>query len=362
MNRTFWVSLATSFSITLRLTAQPSGTVASSHLEKAGNIMGMAITDSGHQHVGSVSELAIDMQAGRVAEVLIDTGGTPASEDRSRIVAVPPESLAFADSGGELRLNANVRALNKAPAFDVDAWEKSTDGANVAAVYRYFHAPLYSGVGRLARFGNIIGLTAYNHRTQRLGKVDDFVVDLPDGRIPDVIFASKGLFGGKEVLTAVPPQLFIFSPDYDTLLLDTTKKALRNTPHFKPGDWRSGIQASLNPSTVDDTFKVLHSLIAEGDADTAADNTVTNKDQEADDSLITLTIQDKITATRGLSEDARHVQVTIQNGRVTLNGVADTKKEKEQLGAIAASVVGAGHVDNQIRVKVFALTGAPRQL
>jgi osmotically-inducible protein OsmY len=71
------------------------------------------------------------------------------------------------------------------------------------------------------------------------------------------------------------------------------------------------------------------------------------------DAAITTRIQQIILATDGLSMGARGVQVTTQSGRVTLRGTASSEHEKKQLGDIAATVVAADHVDNQIEVRDF---------
>jgi len=363
MNRTLLVALVTTLSVTLQSVAQQSGAAAFNKLEKAANIIGMVITDSQNQHVGKVNDLAIDLQAGRVAEVLVDTSGFLTS--KPRIVAVPPQFFALADSSGELRMNGDMDAFNNAPEFDISTWKQSTTSSSVADVYLRFHAQPYPQMGYLERAGKIMGLTAWNEWTQRMGKVEDFVVDLPSGRIPVVLIASTGFFGigiKKGELTAVPPQAFLYDPDYNTLLLDTTKKALRNAPHFKPGDWRTAVNNSnsFNLSSVYNTFQVLRSLNA---ADT--DNTNANRVNDSDtqgDAVITLQIEHKIQVADGLSDHARHVLVSTLKGRVTLRGIADSEKEKQQLGAIAASVVPANQVDNRIEVKLLAITMIQIQL
>jgi hypothetical protein len=262
------------------------------------------------------------------------------------------------DSHEELRMNADIDTFDNAPEFDISTWRLSTASSSVADVYLRFHAQLHPHMGYLERADKIMGLTARNEWNQRMGKVKDLMVDLPGGQIPEVIIASTGFFGIKDELTAVPPQAFLYNPDYNALLLDTTKKALRNAPHFKPDDWRYGVNNFLSPSAVYDTFQVLHSLTNDGTDNAVPDTIIANRASDGDtqgDITITLAIEHKILVTDGLSMDARHVQVITQKGRVTLRGMADSEKEKQQMGAIAASVVPADHVDNQIEVKLFAV-------
>ena len=72
------------------------------------------------------------------------------------------------------------------------------------------------------------------------------------------------------------------------------------------------------------------------------------------DIAITIHIQQVILAADGLSAGARQVEVTTQSGRVTLRGTVASKEEKKKVGDLAATVVAANHVDNQIEVREIA--------
>jgi sporulation protein YlmC with PRC-barrel domain len=337
-NRTLLVAMVATVSVALQSTAQESGTVAPNHFEKAGNLIGRVITDSRNQHAGRVSELAIDWQAGRIAEVLVDTGGFLTS--KQRIVAVPPESFTLTDASAELSMNADIDAFDNAPEFVISMWKETTGSSSVGDVYKRFHVQPHAPPGHLARASKIMGLNIRNKQTQHLGKVEDLVVALPGGGIPAVIIAGSGFLGIKGELTAVPPTAFLFEPDNDALILNSTREALKNAPHFKPGEWRTGVINSINLSAIDDSLKI---------ANRANDSGLQS------DVAITLEIEHKILATDGLSMDARHVVVNTRMARVTLRGIADSAREKHQIGDIAASVVPADHVDNQIEVRVFAV-------
>jgi hypothetical protein len=94
----------------------------------------------------------------------------------------------------------------------------------------------------LVRAGKITGLAIRNLRNERLANVDGLVVDLPSGRLPEVILASTGFLGAKGELTAVPPQAFYFEPEYNALILIRSIEASTLTP--KP------MQPSLSRSPV----------------------------------------------------------------------------------------------------------------
>ena len=102
------------------------------------------------------------------------------------------------------------------------------------------------------------------------------------------------------------------------------------------------MQPDFNPASADTTARNAAPTVTTAPA-IAADT--------QSDGAISARIQRLIRTTAGLSADARNVQVTTQEGRVTLRGVADSYMEKEQVGDLAATVVACDHVGNQIEVK-----------
>jgi len=331
-----------------------SSKTAFNEIEKADKIIGMDVTDMQDHNLGRVKDLAVDLQAGRIAEVIVGTGGLAGMEEK--MIAVPPASFSFASSGQKLRL-ADAETFKIAPFFKMSHWKEATSSANVAEVYQRFHAAPYGNVAGLQRADKIIGLTAKNRQRQHLGRVETMVVDLSAGRVAEVILASGGFMGIKDQWSAVPPQAFRYDPDKKALTLDTTRDALKNAPHFKPADWRDSVNNTASLSGVSNASTVPP-YATPGSTDTTVQNaapqgamTPANTVDLQSDPAITARIQQLIMATDGLSVNARSAQVSTQSGRVTLRGTADSDREKKQLGDIAASVVTADHVDNQIEVR-----------
>ena len=76
-----------------------------------------------------------------------------------------------------------------------------------------------------------------NLQDEKLGKVENLMVDLPAGRIVAVIVSSGGFLGIGDDLSAVPPTALRFTSDRDTLQLDASKEMLASAPHFKANQW-----------------------------------------------------------------------------------------------------------------------------
>lgn len=374
MNQKLIMVLAVSTCLTLPVTAQQTKNSNDSKapgnrdsaekvdykgLEKASKIIGTEVTDLQDKKLGKVKDLAVDMQAGRIAEVIIGTGGFIGMDEK--MIGVPPECLTFANSAKELRL-ADAEPFKTSPFFKLSHWNEATSSASVAEVYRHYHMPNDANFGYLERADKIMGISTRNLEEKSLGKVENLVVDLSGGRVVEVILASGGFLGIKDELSAVPPQAFHLNPAQDMLTLDVTRESLKNAPHFKPRDWRDSVNDSMSLAVVYKAYNVAP-YFTPGSTDTIVQNAAprgamlpANSADTQNDAVITARIQQLILAANGLSPDARRVEVTSKDGRVTLRGLAASEKEKKQLGELAATVVAAGRVDNQIEVKNIGAT------
>lgn len=318
-------------------------------IEKSDTLIGTPIFDSHDQEVGKVSDLAIDLEGGHVAEILVDTGGHLTS--KRRVVAVPP--AVFSISRNELRMSGDVDAFENAPEFRASTWNNSTSGGDIADVYQRFHVAPYRKAGPIKRASHLNGLAVRNMANEHLGKIDSLVIALPSGQIPEVILAPSGFLGRKGELAAMPPQSFLVEADSDTVILDSTRDAIKAAPHFKASEWRGSIPAV---TSANDSARMLQLMQPpSGSAPPALDLNSNADIESASDILITEKIEDKILAAPDLSADARRVQVSTHSGRVTLRGIADSLKEKQRLSEIAATIVPKDHIDSQVQVKALAI-------
>lgn len=95
-------------------------------------------------------------------------------------------------------------------------------------------------------------------------------------------------------------------------------------------------------------------------AQQAPDNTGNNKqegitaDQQSNaaaDRAITRKIRKSLIADKSLSTDAHNVKIITKNGMVTLKGPVKSEDEKQKVASMAAEVVDASKIDNQLTVK-----------
>jgi len=95
-------------------------------------------------------------------------------------------------------------------------------------------------------------------------------------------------------------------------------------------------------------------------AQQAPDNTGNNKQQNvtadqqsnaAPDRAITQKIRKVLIADKSLSTDAHNVKIITKDGIVTLKGPVKSEDEKQKVASMAAEVVDASKIDNELTVK-----------
>jgi sporulation protein YlmC with PRC-barrel domain len=342
--------------------------------ERADKIIGREVTDSQNQKLGRVKDLAVDLQNGRIVEVVVGTGGVLGVDEK--YVMVPPEQFTCDAANNTLLLKADTSKFTEAPTFKLSDWQANVREPDVTQVYQYYGATPYYTVnesdrsksqvpihlGDVQRADSIIGSPVHNLQDDRIGRVNDLIVDLPAGRVAEVVVATGGFLGMGDELSAVPPQSFRQGNEPNTLVLDTTKEALSSAPHFKSSEWpdlndtnyMAGVYRSYNvqpyfsvggnPNEADNTAQNVRDRNG---------NTVTPFDQGNSQADLDTTqeIRKQIMAADGLSVNARNVKVITMDGRVVLRGTVNTPEEKRIIGNIANKVASPGNVNDQLQVE-----------
>jgi hypothetical protein len=298
-------------------------------------------------------------------------------------------------------LDADKEKLKNAPRFETSKWAEDSDSEHLGKVYNYYgEGPAYgfvqtgenspnttstrkpdgtwqdrtiaesrgmipaSRLAKVERASKVMGMSVRNPKNEKLGKIENILVDLPAGRIVAVVVSSGGFLGLGDELSAVPASAFAFSGDRDALQLDASKDTLRNAPHFKSGQWPDFSQPSYAAGVyrayqVDPYFNANETKDADNTARNVRDRdnrTLTPLDQGESRSDLGLTaqIRKEIVALKDVSVDAKNVKIITKNGRVTLRGPVNNPDEKRRISDIANRVAGAGNVDDRLEVKLTA--------
>jgi sporulation protein YlmC with PRC-barrel domain len=276
----------------------------------ASRILGMTIRNYQNEKLGKISEVAVDVESGRIVEVILSTSGF-LGLDRT-FVAVPPEIFHRVSDQNDLRVDATLTAIDGAPRFDSGRWNQSTDSNRVMETYSYFRVHPYfvpvngeyrttsvdgvfasslprnedgsidtagthtadglqndkvdrelkepsdpfltrypdgtwttnqiagqsgatsgwSSMVYVQRLSRLMGKPVNNLQNEKLGQVENVIVDLPTGRIVAVIISSREFAGADNSLTAVSPTKLKYNAEDRTLQLNVSKAVLANSPHF----------------------------------------------------------------------------------------------------------------------------------
>ena len=348
---------------------------------KASEVIGMAVKNQGDERIGKVADLAVDLSSGRIVHVIVSLHGM-----HGRHIAVPPSALRFDPEAKVLRLDAERGKLENAPPFELNTWNDYYRSDRWAESGRYFGAEPYTrdeiranadgrqrGDWTVERGSKLLGARVENLQGEKLGKVDNLMVDLPAGRVVAVILSSGGFLGMHDEQSVVPPQSFRFSAEGDPLRLDVDRERLTAAPHFHHDqypdladqEYTKGVYRAyrVDPYFSADRARDRDDRYRDGDHDRDADNTDRNKrdrdsatltpaDQGRSDSDVAITRQiRKDIVAADVSTNAKNVKIITRDGRVTLRGPVKTSEEKSRLEEIAERAARSGAVDNQLEVE-----------
>ncbi|TWI62149.1 PRC-barrel domain protein [Pseudoduganella lurida] len=102
----------------------------------ADTIIGDHIHNLKDEHLGSVKEIMLDMQSGRVAYVVMASGGVLTIGEK--LFAIPWEALALDTANHQLRLNIDKERIENAPGFDKDNWPDMANQAWTTEIHSYY--------------------------------------------------------------------------------------------------------------------------------------------------------------------------------------------------------------------------------
>ena len=95
--------------------------------------------------------------------------------------------------------------------------------------------------GRVVRASKVIGMTVYNEADEKIGSVNDLVLDPMTGKVRYAALSFGGFLGLGDKLFAVPWKAFTCKEGKDSgdiyLILDVEESVLKNAPGFDQNNW-----------------------------------------------------------------------------------------------------------------------------
>ena len=113
---------------------------------KASEVIGMTVNNYQDEKLGTVSDLAVDVESGRIVQVIISTGGFLGMGNT--LTAVPPGALHQDAALKALQLDIDKEKFKAAPKFDAAKWEEGTQSNRVIEAYGYYGEQPYFVAGQ----------------------------------------------------------------------------------------------------------------------------------------------------------------------------------------------------------------------
>ncbi|WP_158545539.1 PRC-barrel domain-containing protein [Bremerella cremea] len=248
---------------------------------RASQIEGMAIHNEAGKDLGVVRDVVIDTDRGQVKYVAVSYGGFLGLG--TKLFAVPFEAFQYhpATQGHDARLvlNLNEEILRKAPGFDADNWPdmaSQTFTNDIDKHYRHREGGLNIQAGPVGiqiggkrkaaadqptnplavhRAANIIGMNVVNNENDKVGTINDLMIDMSNGHVRYAALSVGGLAGIGDSMYAVAWDQFRWKHnaqnDTNELVLNVDPKLLKDVKGFDQDNWPQHATARLGTTKVD---------------------------------------------------------------------------------------------------------------
>ncbi|MEW4487560.1 PRC-barrel domain-containing protein [Thalassoglobus sp. JC818] len=107
----------------------------------ASSLIGDSIKNRQDETLGTVHEIMIDCSTGRVAYVVMSSGGFLGFGNK--LFAIPMTAMELDTQDECMRLNASKEAFEESRGFDKDNWPNMADSQWETSTHAHFEAPHY---------------------------------------------------------------------------------------------------------------------------------------------------------------------------------------------------------------------------
>jgi len=219
-------------------------------LMRASKVDGMDVRNAANEKLGDVKDVVIEQETGMIAYAVLSFGGFLGIGDK--LFAVPWAALKPNDKNTAFTLDVPKDRLEKAPGFDKKSWPDLANRQWGTDVHAYYNVTPYwkihGGVvteegmkdapaGFLMRTSKVIGMDVHNGAKQKLGDIQDVVLDQRAGAVAYAVLSFGGFLGIGDKLFAVPWAALKPITDRKLFTLDVPKERLEKAPGFDKKDW-----------------------------------------------------------------------------------------------------------------------------
>ena len=386
------------------------------------DLLGMPVENDRREKLGKVKTLYVNLKSGRIVQVIISTGGSltavppgalhmdngdkvlhlntskdqfaaaprfdaaPCDEatESNRVAAVyayyNQQSYFVADPAGVWTNNADgttetdgARSQSQSHDADVDRHVGedsntiSTRNPNGTQNRNYYSneneaIAAFSDLGTVRDVRKLLGMTVRNLQQVKLGKVDNFMVDLSAGRVAAVFIVTHEFLGLNGEMSAAPSTSLRYDAVHGDLQLDATPELLELSSRYSVDNWANFVLpgyagGTYYPYKIEpyNNADAPYAAAESGKTTRAGDSRALPALQQGSsqaDTDITAAIRQEITANPALSVNAKNIIIITNNGHVTLRGPVDNGSEKQIIGEVAEKLAPSGSADNELEVQL----------
>ena len=321
---------------------------------------GAEVRNLQNEKFGRVSDVTVDLQNGRLVEVIVSSGGFLGIGTRR--ISVAPRALTLDAAKRVLRLDVSKAKFDASPRFRSSDMNGPSALESLEALNRYYglkpwffeegqavkkNAEILK-LGHVERTTHIIGLPVVDTDGRIIGRVSVVKMDLPKGQIPHVVVLTNDADSPRSVIQS---RALRFNPSKNALILDNSAAELAGQPHFK---WLHGSQTAFEQeSYVNRKVEADVGLHSRQNAQEGIVKSATPMEQGQNfrDEQKTGRILQAIQADPRLSANAKNVEVVTLNAQTTLRGHVNSAEGKRKIGEIAAKAGRPENVSNLLEVR-----------
>lgn len=228
----------------------------------ASTIKGDKVINTAGEDLGKIDELMIDLQDGRIAYSVLSFGGFLGLGNK--LFAIPWDALSLRVHEHAFVLDVPKETLEKAEGFDKDNWPL-TSREWLSRTYDYYGYQPYwqrevtertglpgemgservSSMERTASrenpeflsAGTMKGDKIINQAGEDLGKLEEIMIDLENGRVGYAVLSFGGFLGMADKLFAIPWQSLSLRVHEHAFVLNVEKDVLKNAEGFDKDRW-----------------------------------------------------------------------------------------------------------------------------
>lgn len=223
-----------------------------------------------------------------------------------------------------------------------------------SAVQSQPSAPVDDARTAASSAARLLGSRVRTEQGERIGRVEDILIDWQSGRISGVVVSSGGFLGLGDELSVVPPESLRRVAEREWTL-DLSREKLADLPRLARDRSRESERHAAGSS------EGARGGIRFPETASDADNTARNRrdrdpafrvdplDQGGDRSDVETTarIRSAVVSDDRLSINAKNVKIVTRDGEVTLRGPVATEEEKKIIADLAARHA-SGRIVNQL--------------